>query len=105
MPMQKQEKKKPDLNITGVYLSAWEKQNQVYPTGTHRWFKEKMAGFLFKNLNYCTIPFGTWSDYWHFITKQNSEVVSFCLWFSVRKNLTSPKYPEDLWKVLEAYTA
>lgn len=64
--------KNPDLNITGVYLSAWEKQNQVYPTGTHRWFKEKMAVFLFKNLNYCTIPFGIWSDYWHFTTKQNS---------------------------------
>lgn len=91
--------KNPDLNITGVYLSAWEKQNQVYPTGTHRWFKEKMAVFLFKNLNYCTIPFGIWSDYWHFTTKQNSEVVSFCLWFSVRKNETYiPKIP---WRFME----
>lgn len=39
--------------------------------------QRKMSGFLLKKFNDYIIPFSTWPDYWHFVTKHSSQVVSF----------------------------
>jgi len=83
------------------YLSAWEKHRTEYiQLGLTRDSKKKMSVFFFKKLNYYTISLGTQWDYWHFITKQNSDIVSFCLWFSVRKK--EAHFSKILWRFMEA---
>lgn len=39
--------------------------------------QRKMSGFLLKKFNDYIIPFSTRPDYWHFVTKHSSQVVSF----------------------------